>query len=78
MLFDLILYITVDTFSVTSGQVFLGCSRTKQRIKCLAQGRNTVGKSSTLPLSHCAPLQCIRVRLDPVTPISQVEHSTAP
>ena len=76
MLFDLILYITVDNFSVSSGQVFLGCFSTKQRVKCLAQGRNTVGESSTLPLSHCAPLQYIRVRLEQVNPISQVEHST--
>ena len=41
-LFDLILYVPVNTFSVMSGQVFLGLTSTKQRIKCLAQGHKAV------------------------------------
>ena len=32
----------VNIFSVKSGRVFLGWTSTKQRIKCLAQGHNTV------------------------------------
>ena len=50
-LFDFLLYIPVTYFSAMSGLVFLGLTSTKQRIKCLAQGDNTV-----------AP-----VRLDPAT-----------
>ena len=38
----LILYFQVNTFVVNSGQVFLGCTSTKQRIKCLAKGHNVV------------------------------------
>ena len=38
VLFDLILYIPVYNSSVMSGQVFLGWTGTKQRIKGLAQG----------------------------------------
>ena len=55
----------MNSFSVMSGQVFLGLTSTKQRIKCLAQGHNTVPlvklkpapldlESSTLPLGHRA------------------------
>ena len=42
--FVLMLYIPVNNFSVMLGQVsvFPGCTSTKQRIKCLAQGQNTV------------------------------------
>ena len=59
-LFDLILYVPVKSFPVMSGQVFLGLTSTKQRIKCLAQEHHTV-----------APM-----RLLPATPRSQVKHST--
>ena len=64
-LFVLILYIpAVNDFSVMSGWVFMGWTSTKQRIKCLAHGHNTVTlvsletsspsiKSNILPLSHC-------------------------
>ena len=38
----LILYITVNNFLGMSRQVFLGLSRTKQRLKCLAQRHNAV------------------------------------
>ena len=41
-LFVLILYIPVNNFSAMSGWVFLGRTNTKQRIKCLTQGHNTV------------------------------------
>ena len=57
---DLILYIPISIFSVMLGRVFLGWTRTKQKIKCLAQGHNAV------------PL----VRLEPATPQSRVKHST--
>ena len=61
-----ILYVPVNNFSAMSGWVFLGWTSTKQRIKCLAHGHNTVPlvrlehanpglKSNTLPLSHPAP-----------------------
>ena len=59
-LFDLILYVPVKSFPVMSGQVFLGLTSTKQRIKFLAEGHNTV-----------APM-----RLLPTRPQSQVKHST--
>ena len=42
ILFDLILYVTVNNFSVMSGRVFLGCTSTKQGLMCLAQGHNAV------------------------------------
>ena len=35
-------------FSAMSGQILLGCTSTKQLIKCLAQGDNTV----TLPVER--------------------------
>ena len=35
-------YVQVNIFSVMSGPVFQDCTSTKQLIKCLAQGRNTV------------------------------------
>ena len=60
-LFDLILYILVNNFSVMLGQVFLGCTSTKLRIKCHAQGHNAVSP----------------VRLELETPQSQVKHSTS-
>ena len=56
-------YVLVNKFSVMSGQVFLGWTSTKQRIKCLAQGHNTVMARTSNPkitsltlnqLSHCA------------------------
>ena len=55
----LMLYAQVNNFSVMSAN-FLGGASTTQRIKCLAQGHNTVPP----------------MRLKPVTPQSQVEHST--
>ena len=59
-LYDLILYVLVNNFSVTSGCVFLGWTSTKQGLMCLAQGHITVTpvrldrqpiglESSTLP-----------------------------
>ena len=53
-LFDLILYVPVNIFSAMSERVLLGWTSTKQRIKCLAQGHNTVPP----------------VRLEPATPLS--------
>ena len=59
------LNVQVNTFSVKSGRVFLDSTSTKQQIKCLAQGHNTVTPlvvglelpSLTLyQLSHYAPL----------------------
>ena len=60
----LMLYVPINRFSVVL-RYFL--SSTKQRIKCLAQGHNTVppvsleleaflSKVLTLPMNHCAPL----------------------
>ena len=43
-LFDLILYVPVNSFSVKLGRVFLGLTSSKQKIKCLAQGHNAVVK----------------------------------
>ena len=40
--FGWFLYVPVNNFSVILGGVFLGWTSTKQRIKCLAQGHNTV------------------------------------
>ena len=71
---DLILYVAVNKFSVMSRQVFLGWTSTKQGLMCLAQGHNTVPpvrlepqtldlKSSTLPLSHCAPEKWLKKTL---------------
>ena len=52
-LFVLILYISVNNFSVMSGKfpVFLGKTSTKQRIKCFAQGHNTVSTVSFEPVT---------------------------
>ena len=41
-LFDLMLYLPINNFSVMSGWIFLGGTNTKQWIKCLAQGHNAV------------------------------------
>ena len=60
LFFVLILNIQFNNFSVMSGWFFLGSTRNKQRIKCLAQGHNTVPP----------------VRLKPTTPQSRVKHST--
>ena len=64
-LFDLILYVPVNSFSVMSdGRIFLGWTSTKQGLMSLAQGHNAMTpvrlepaalESSTLPLSHCGP-----------------------
>ena len=59
-LFVSILYIPVKDFSVMSGPVFLGWNSTKQKIKCLAQGHNTLPllrlklnlESNNLPLTN--------------------------
>ena len=50
-MFDLILYVPVNSFSVMSEWVFLVIS-TKQGLICLAQGLEAIA----LPLSLCAPL----------------------
>ena len=59
-LFDLILYVPVNIFSVILGWVFLGWTSTKQGLMCLTQGHNAVTP----------------VRLEPATPPAQVKHST--
>ena len=59
-LFDLILNVPVNNFSVMSGWVFLGWTSTKQGLMCLAQGHKAVPS----------------VRLEPATPRSWVKHST--
>ena len=41
-LFDLILYVPVNNFSVMSGRVFLGLTSTKKGLMYLAQGHNAV------------------------------------
>ena len=41
-LFDLILYVQVNSFSVISGWVFLGYIGIKQGLMCLAQGHNAM------------------------------------
>ena len=43
ILFDLILYILVNIFSLMLDWVFLGWTSTKQGLMCLAQGHNVVG-----------------------------------
>ena len=58
--FDLILYIPVNNFSVMLGWVFLGWTSTKQGLMCLPQKHNTV----------------TQVRLEPATSRSQDKHST--
>ena len=50
--FGLILYVPVDIFSVMSGRVFLGLTSTKQRIKCFAQGHNTVPPVTQSRVKH--------------------------
>ena len=54
-MFLFMLQVPVINFSVMPGRfpVFLGCTSTKQRIKCLAQGHNTVPPIS-LELIVCA------------------------
>ena len=54
-LFDLILYVSVNSFSVTLGWVFLSWTSTKQGLMCYAQGYNTmppVGLKSATPRSR--------------------------
>ena len=58
-LFGLILNVPVNDFSVMSGRVLLGCISTKQLIKGLAQGHNTV----TLPAVRLEPY-CFSKRTD--------------
>ena len=66
LLFNLIIHIPVNSFSVMRGCVFLGWTSTKQGFMCLDQGYMQCSqwgsnlqplhlKSNTLPLSHCAP-----------------------
>ena len=50
--FFFILYIPVNIFSVMSGQVFLGRTSTKHRIKCVAKGHNAVSPVRTLPTTN--------------------------
>ena len=52
ILFVLMLYIPVNNFSVMPGQypVFMGWTSTKQLIKCLAQGHNTVTPANNLSI----------------------------
>ena len=59
-LFDLILYVQVNNFSVMLEWVFLGWASAKQGLICLAQGHNVV-----------TPM-----RPEPATPRSQVKPST--
>ena len=59
-LFDLILYMLVNNFSVMSGSVFLGWTSTKQGLVCLAQGHNALTP----------------VRLEPAALPSLVKHYT--
>ena len=59
-LFDLILYVPANNFSVTSGRVFLGWNSTKQLTMWLAQGHNAVTP----------------VRPEPAALQSRVKHST--
>ena len=42
VLFDLIIYIPFNNFSVKSGWVFLGWTSTSQGLMCVAQGHNTM------------------------------------
>ena len=41
-LISMILYVPINNFSVMSGWVFLGWTSTKQQIKFIAQGHNTL------------------------------------
>ena len=59
-LFNLILYVPANTFSVMSGRVFLGWISTKHELLGLAEGHNAV--PSTRP--------------EPATSRSRVKHST--
>ena len=59
LLFCLILYVPVNSFSVVSGWVFLGWTSTKLGLMCLAQGHNAV----------------IPVRLQPAALWFGVKHS---
>ena len=42
ILFDFILHVPVNNFSVMSGRVSLGLTSTKQWLMCFAQGHNPV------------------------------------
>ena len=66
VLFDLILYIPVNNFSLMWGQVFLGCTSTNQRLMCLAKGHNAV---TPMRLKHTNPL--------PLDSHSTTEHIAA-
>ena len=52
--------VIMDNIFLDTLGCFLVCTSAKKRIKCLAQGHNTVPP----------------VRLEPATPLSQVVHST--
>ena len=58
-LFDLILYVPANNFSVMSGCVFLDLTSSKQGLMCLAQGHNAV----------------MPVRLQPATSLFPDKHS---
>ena len=73
-------YVPVNNFSVMSGRVFLGWTRTKQGLMCLPQGHNAVTlmrlepatlglESSTLLLSHCATFGYESSRRQPRLPL---------
>ena len=61
--------VPVNNFSVMSGQVFLGWTSTRQRIKCLAHGRNTVtlpAVRSFDPQSNALPTETLRSKGLPI------------
>ena len=73
ILFDLILYISVNSFSVMLWQIFLNWTSTKQRIKCLAQEYNTASSEarfrnpsiSSQTLYHLATGLLMKNSMDP-------------
>ena len=74
-IFFLFFYVPVNNFSVMSGQVFLDWTRTKQRIKCLAQGGSSSQRDNfedcnnyrNLPMCSviCVLLNLIQKKLPP-------------
>ena len=53
------LYVPVNNFPAMSGRVFLGLTNTKQRIKWLAQGHNTVPPVRIEPAIPRSPGQAL-------------------
>ena len=69
-LFDLILYVPVNNFSVMSGRVFLGWTSTKQGLMCLARTqRSDTDEDRTLnpSVSSQAPYQSTEPLHSPVS-----------